>query len=324
MAKKRKISPLLVLFLLLLVCVGVLFGVRAYNAAQEKKAAQAEQDAKIVVIPEGEYTAVSVQNETDSYELRYADERWTLADDAEFPLDQAKVKLIREEASGLTALRRITEGDTLAAYGLDKPSATLTLSDGTNSYTIALSGAVNSHYYLQLTGDEAVYEVEGSLIANAALGRLGLISSDLLPTLTADNITGFSLSSGGTVLTLEREKTDDADVWYLVENGARTEASNDALASPLSSLTMLTINGCAAYRPDADTVSALGLAAPRTLTVSYSGSDNEAHTLVLEIGEKAADGTNYCVRQQGGDYVNLLSVQTLDTVLSLSADALRK
>lgn len=322
MAKKRK-SPLVWLLVILALCVGALLGVRAYNAAQAKKEAQDAENAKAVIIPKVDYHTVQVKNGADAFSLRYADERWTLAEDDTFPLDQSKTKRLTDIASGLTAVTRITNGDTLAAYGLAAPAATLTLTSDAETVTVMLGNPDNGHYYLKRDGDDAVYEIAGDLLTQASLGRLGLISPDLLPTLTAANITGFSVMSGSGALTLVRETTDDTDHWYIEQDGARAAAANEKLAVPLSSLTTLAINGCAAYRPTAAALASFGLDAPRVLTVSYSASDDQAHTLVLEIGDKTADGASYFVHQQGSDYVDLLSVSALDTVLTLDRATLQ-
>ncbi|ODU56505.1 MAG: hypothetical protein ABT01_03820 [Clostridium sp. SCN 57-10] len=322
MAKKRK-SPLLLLLVLLVLCVGALLGVRAYNAAQAKKEAQDAENAKIIIIPKADYHTVQVKNSADTFSLLYADERWTLAEDESFPLDQSKTARLTDIASGLTAITRITNGDTLEAYGLASPAATLTLTGETETITVMLGDPDNGHSYLKRGGDDAVYEIAGDLLTQASLGRLNLISPDLLPTLTAANITGFSVMSGNGILTLVRETVDKTDHWYIEQDGTRIAASNEKLAVPLSSLTTLTINGCAAYRPDAAALASFGLDAPRVLTVSYSAADNQAHTLVLEVGDKTADGANYFVHQQGSDYVDLLSVSALDTILTLERAALQ-
>ena len=119
--------------LILLAAVAVLIAaLLIVRSAKERSARQAEEEAAAeeaagVITEEAAYSALSYDNGTTALSFALDEEgNWTWADDPEFPLDDTTVTAMVDLLTSLKPQQTITEGDTLEAYGLDDPFATLT------------------------------------------------------------------------------------------------------------------------------------------------------------------------------------------------------
>ena len=108
-------------------------------------------------------TAMTVQTGAETLEFVRKDDAWQLASDPDFALDQDKVQRMANTACGLQTAWTVTAPAEPAAYGLDAPDVTVTVTDGESSWTAyfgADAGTDAGTCYL--TADDAsglVYEV---------------------------------------------------------------------------------------------------------------------------------------------------------------------
>ena len=156
----------LVLLLGILVGLGILLAVvsavKRSSAQREAEEAAAQDAASVITETEAAYSSLTYDNgsATLSFHLDEAG-KWVWSDDPEFPLDDSTIQSILTLLTNLKPQQTITEGDTLEAYGLDQPFATLTAAkpDG-GTLTISLGNTTtdgNSYYMLMNEQESPVY-----------------------------------------------------------------------------------------------------------------------------------------------------------------------
>lgn len=132
-------------------------------------------------------TAMTVQNSGDTLEFLYQDETWILADDPDAALDQVTVARMANTACHLTTTWAITAPAADAAYGLDAPNATVTLTDADGRAVILRFGALlptgnegdnGSCYLAASTAPGIVFETEAEHLAAFAATRASLIAQE--------------------------------------------------------------------------------------------------------------------------------------------------
>ena len=102
-------------------------------------------------------------------------------------------------------------------------------------------------------------------------------------------------------------------------NGTAIPSDNSAFTSLMAQLSSLAFDACYDYKGEADTLAACGLDTPvGVLTVTYG----EGETLTLAIGALDGAGDSYYAQLSGDPAVYLLSADSVDSLISLSAQEL--
>lgn len=165
MQKQKK--QLLVMVILLVIGILVYAGIGVYNKKQEEKQAAEEEANKITVTDMNcdDITSFSYQYEGELLEFVKEDGTWYYKADKSISIDQDVITSMLETASGLDAETAVTDYDTLSDYGLDTPSNTITMADGTNTVTLLLGNKneMLSQYYVKREEEDTVYLVSVSL-----------------------------------------------------------------------------------------------------------------------------------------------------------------
>lgn len=109
------------------ILLAVVSAVKRSSAQREAEEAAAQDAASVITETEAAYSSLTYDNgsATLSFHLDEAG-KWVWSDDPEFPLDDSTIQSILTLLTNLKPQQTITEGDTLEAYGLDQPFATLT------------------------------------------------------------------------------------------------------------------------------------------------------------------------------------------------------
>lgn len=337
--QKKTLGFLLCLVALLVV---LLVAVRAVNKNKAaEKAAESASSADAVTATGVEYTKLAYSNQTAtlSFEKDEAGQ-WYWADDPDFPLDNDYLAKITNTISGLSPQQTITDGDTLEAYGLDKPSVTLTAtaSDGSET-TFALGNEAaggSGSYYLLINGDEStVYVVDGSLHTELSNGIYAMMKLPELPVLSQEQIS--SISIGGAVQTTLTADAEPAKQSASSSSSAGASSSAkptvtvtwkasgqdvtayDTTTSLVSEVCAMTISACEDFKPTDDAVSLCGFDAPRAvLKVSYTDQNGSSQTLALTIANATADGKGCYVRLDGDTTIYSMSNGALQAILSVA------
>ncbi|MDE5619174.1 MAG: DUF4340 domain-containing protein [Ruminococcus sp.] len=179
--------------------------------------------------PDGQYKAV-VNDDGD----------WKL-DNREFSLDQTYMDALLTLVSDFTAETNYGEADSSkkSMYGLENPSETITLSDGTNNYKIYVGNIspTNDYYYIMVEGKNKVYTVDSIQGSVLKASRLMIKSKDLIP--YKDNeIKQITVKKDGKTvydLTFDTETS----TWSLPDEYSNLPFDQTAVTSMLTTVTRL-------------------------------------------------------------------------------------
>ena len=317
----------------LVVCCGAYAALRVWNDRQ------AQIDDTVYVTQLSDLTGLSLTNGQGELSFTKAEDAWQYDGDDAFPADQTAVEDLAEQVGSLAALRVIDDPEDLSAYGLDEPAlqASVTAGDGT-AVTLLLGDVSDSYCYAKRTDSDTVYTVSTDLPENLeSLELLDLAAIPDFPDLGTDTISSLTWESGGTTLTLTKTETtgtesgdSSADASTSSESSGETEpawdvngtaipSDNSTFTSLMAQVSSLAFDACYDYKGEADTLAECGLDTPvGVLTVTYG----EGETLTLTIGALDGAGDSYYAQLSGDPGVYLLSADSVDTLISLSAQEL--
>lgn len=331
----KQTKTLTVLAAALVVCGGAYAALRVWNDRQ------AQIDDTVYVTQLSDFTGLTLTNSAGTLSFTKDDDAWQYDGDDAFPADQEAVEDLAEQIGSLAAIRVINDPEDLSAYGLDEPAlqATVTAGDGT-AVTLLLGDVSDSYCYAKRTDSDTVYTISTDLPENLeSLELLDLAAIPNFPDLGTDTISSLTWESGGTTLTLTKTETEtagtekgdsSADTSSSSESAEETEpawdvngtaipSDNSAFTSLMAQVSSLAFDACYDYKGEADTLAACGLDTPvGVLTVTYG----EDETLTLTIGALDGTGDSYYAQLSGDPAVYLLSADSVDTLISLSAQEL--
>lgn len=333
--QKRTFRILLAIAVVLAVALAAVL-IYKNQAAQAQAEAEAEADA--VITQEQEYNALSYNNGSATLSFTLDENgSWVWADDPTFPLDQTTVTVIVDLISSLTPQQTITDGDTLEAYGLDNPTATLTASgaDGA-SLTLSLGKTTTDgqSYYMMMNEDQStVYIIAGTLYDYLSTPIYDMCILPEIPDLAEENLDSITVTGTvTTALTAAREETEASDgeetdgeetdtqaVTVTWTDGEGTDVTeNQQLTALLTELETFTLTKCADYRPSDEAVSLCGFDAPAAVAEIVSGST----TFTITVGGATLDGTGYYVRIDDDTTIYQATTASVDTLLEVAAGGL--
>ena len=319
----------------LVVCGGAYAALRVWNDQQ------AQVDDTVYVTQLSDFTALSFTNAQGELSFTKVEDAWQYDGDASFPADQEAVEDLAEQVGSLAAIRVIDDPEDLSAYGLDEPAlqASVTAGDGT-AVTLLLGDVSDSYCYAKRTDSDTVYTISTDLPENLeSLELLDLAAIPDFPDLGTDTISSLTWESGGTTLTLTKAEAEtagtesgdsSADASSSSEsaegtepardvNGTAIPSDNSTFTSLMAQVSSLAFDACYDYKGEADTLAECGLDTPvGVLTVTYG----EDETLTLTIGALDGTGDSYYAQLSGDPGVYLLSADSVDTLISLSAQEL--
>ena len=312
----------------LVVCGGAYAALRVWNDRQ------AQIDDTVYVTQLSDLTGLSLTNGQGELSFTKAEDVWQYDGDDAFPADQEAVEDLAEQVGSLAAIRVIDDPEDLSAYGLDEPAlqVTVTAGDGT-AVTLLLGDVSDSYCYAKRTDSDTVYTVSTDLPENLeSLELLDLAAIPDFPDLGTDTISSLTWESGGTTLTLTKTENGDssADASSSSESAEETEhawdvngtaipSDNSAFTSLMAQISSLAFDACYDYKGEAETLAECGLDTPvGVLTVTYG----EGETLTLTIGALDGAGDSYYAQLSGDPAVYLLSADSVDALISLSAQEL--
>ena len=331
----KQTKTLTVLAAALVVCGGAYAALRVWNDQQ------AQVDDTVYVTQLSDFTGLTLTNSAGTLSFTKDDDAWQYDGDDAFPADQEAVENLAEQVGSLAAIRVINDPEDLSAYGLDEPAlqASVTAGDGT-AVTLLLGDVSDSYCYAKRTDSDTVYTVSTDLPENLeSLELLDLAAIPDFPDLGTDTISSLTWESGGTTLTLTKTETETAGTengdssadassssesaegtehaWDV--NGTAIPSDNSTFTSLMAQISSLAFDACYDYKGEADTLAACGLDTPVwVLTVTYG----EDETLTLTIGALDGTGDSYYAQLSGDPAVYLLSADSVDSLISLSAQEL--
>ena len=297
--KKYKSLVILLIVLVVLVVAYVVTG------QLKKKSAEKENEQKqIAVLDMSDITSIQYTNGTDTMSFIKEGGTWYSESDKEFPLQQSSLKTMAETFGTLSANRELTDGDTLADYGLEEPQYTITLKDADGAQQNIYTGnAAGEDYYMTVGDKEKIYTVDYSVVNAMNFDLDSMLQKDTFPSIGADNIKKVTITKVGETTEYDADNSDQSDDITAIGGGLGAAYFVD----------------CVDYSVQADELAQYGLdeAQRTTVTVVYTDSDDKEQTFILYVGGRdESDAYNY-VQMDGSKMVNTMTKETVNSILNI-------
>ena len=288
--QRRLIAFLSMVLGILVVAVLLAAGFR-YHQYRQTLASAAESGQNAITATQHPYTALAYSNGdmTLSFTVDPETDRWTWADDPDFPLDDSTVT----DAGGAT---------TTLTFGK-------TTTDGTS-------------YYALKNGDEStVYIYDGALVEKMAIPIYSMMELPVLPALTGKTLVSITFDGEvPTVLTAQRAEGSDEATW---RSGGANVTDAPAVQGLLGELEMLTLTRCVDYQPTDKAVSLCGFDAPAAqMEAVYSTEGGAEQTFFLTVGAQSLDGSGRYIRLGGDPTIYEATADSLTHLLAIAAGGL--
>ena len=297
--KKYKSLVILLTVLVVLVVAYVVTG------QLKKKSAEKENEQKqIAVLDMSDITSIQYTNGTDTMSFIKEGGTWYSESDKEFPLQQSSLKTMAETFGTLSANRELTDGDTLADYGLEEPQYTITLknADG-EEQNIYIGNAAGEDYYMTVGDKEKIYTVDYSVVNAMNFDLDSMLQKETFPSIGSDNIKKVTITKAGETTEYDADNSDQSDDITAIGGGLGAAYFVD----------------CVDYSVQADELAQYGLdeAQRTTVTVVYTDSDDKEQTFTLYVGGRdESDAYNY-VQMEGSKMVNTMTKETVNSILNI-------
>lgn len=297
--KKYKSLVILLTVLVVLVVAYVVTG------QLKKKSAEKENEQKqIAVLDMSDITSIQYTNGTNTMSFIKEGGTWYSESDKEFPLQQSSLKTMAETFGTLSANRELTDGDTLADYGLEEPQYTITLKDADGEQQNIYTGnAAGEDYYMTVGDKEKIYTVDYSVVNAMNFDLDSMLQKDTFPSIGADNIKKVTITKVGETTEYDADNSDQSDDITAIGGGLEAAYFVD----------------CVDYSVQADELAQYGLdeAQRTTVTVVYTDSDDKEQTFILYVGGRdESDAYNY-VQMDGSKMVNTMTKETVNSILNI-------
>ena len=304
------------------------------HSAEKQAEEEAAQEAASAITEDHGYTSLTYTNCTATLSFTQdEDGNWIWADDPEFPLDDSTITYIIQILQSLKPQQTITDGDTLEAYGLDQPSATLTATDAETGETLKLTFGKattdgTSYYMLMNDAESPVYIVSDTLYDYLSTPIYDMCVLPELPVLTEETLNSLTIQGAvETTLTAAHNEsvgTDGEETSSVTWTSGETDVTdNETLQSLLDELSTLSFTKCADYKPSDEAVELCGFGSPTAvLTASYVTDSGTEGTLTLTLGTKNVDGDSYYARMDDDTTIYLISASAVSALVTAASSGL--
>lgn len=222
----KRTGKLIALLAVLAVAVAAYFVASAIAKREESKN-DTPDETKISIIDKEttDLVSVTIKAAGSDYTVGQSDGKYTLKDDADFPLDQDRAKDIAAAVTSVSADRKVADtGADSSEYGLDSPLYTVTAKYSGGAEMTFRIGSYNRHtdsYYMSIAGEDTVYLVSKTMTSPLGYTMKDLIVNETLtePDEKFDALTGikvaFSDGTGFRYSLVSDESEDAEDTWAL-------------------------------------------------------------------------------------------------------------
>ncbi|MBU5625602.1 DUF4340 domain-containing protein [Oscillibacter sp. MSJ-2] len=324
----RQKKTLMALAAVLIVLAALTWLLRSCNAKEEQRRQEEQQnlaDTRVLETEEDQtYSAISYDNgQVNLSFARDEADKWYWVDDPDFPLNGYYLDRISQLVIDLHPMQTITEGDTMEAYGLEEPAASLKAAAAGGEETVLLFGKTTSDgsYYMKTSDSDTVYVVSDELRESMNKGIYDMAEIPDIPTFTGANLRSVRVESPAQDLTLSVEAEDgDEASWIFGDTDMTDHETVSALADELAGLRF---TACVDYRPTDEAVALCGLGSPQvTITVYYVPDGGSETTFKMSVGNAAADGNGYYARMEGDTTIYSVAKDSVQALLSIAQSGL--
>ena len=354
--ERRTVTILLsivgVLFLALLIVFGMIYREGREEALAGTDSAVAGFAASGAPVDFGAYTALRWYNGTATLSFALDEEgEWVWADGPDFPLNSDTVTSVLETLTTLKFQQTLPAGESMAEYGLDTPSATLTATAGTGEQTLAFGKTTTDgdSYYMQMNGDETtVYIVADTLMKLMRTPIYDMCALPELPDLGERNLRAITIQgpapepesaeengeeeAGGLepaeeperpTVTLNARRSSGEDQPALWFEGSDNVTASPLLQDLLYDLKTMSMAKCVDYFPSEEAAEICGFqSADAILKVEYAANGMD-QTFTLTVGARMPDESGRYVRLEEGGAIYALSTDSVDALMTISVAGMR-
>lgn len=158
-----KSKQLIIGVVILVLCVGGYFGLRAYNANEEKK--EAAKTMTPVGVNQEDVTGFTYVYDEGILIFEKDGDNWLYKDNTELDMTEDTINSMLETVCTLTSEEMVT-AENLSDYGFDTPENTITLitAEGTTEIVIGMYNDMLSKYYMNINGSKDMYLIAGDVV----------------------------------------------------------------------------------------------------------------------------------------------------------------
>ena len=324
--QRRLIAFLSMVLGILVVAVLLAAGFR-YHQYRQTLASAAESGQNAITATQHPYTALAYSNGdmTLSFTVDPETDRWTWADDPDFPLDDSTVTELCGLVAGLKPQQTLVPEDTMESYQLDDPQAYLTVTDAggaTTTLTFGKTTTDGTSYYALKNGDEStVYIYDGALVEKMAVPIYSMMELPVLPALTGKTLVSITFDGEvPTVLTAQRAENGGGEATW--RSGGANVTDAPAVQGLLRELETLTLSRCVDFKPTDEAVTLCGFDAPAAqVKAAYRTEGGAEQSFTLTVGAQSLTGGRY-VRIGGDTTIYEMSADSLTNLLAIAAGGL--
>ncbi|MDD2979434.1 MAG: DUF4340 domain-containing protein [Hespellia sp.] len=303
-SKKQK--PVLVLLIVLVVLILAYVGLNVYNNGQDKKA---EEEAKADTIYVTDIDSIQYMDyDFGSGETTFecVDDTWYYTQDKDFPLDESYPSSMAKTLGSLKADRELTDGDSLADYGLENPGCTVKVKDADGVETdIYIGNATGDYYYVTVGTEGKVYTVASTEFSDMQTAVTDMAALDTFPTIGSGNLKKVEITENDTTTTIDSENDDDAE----------------KIATSAGGLSVVALDTVADYSADEAALKKFGLEETTSTKVVVTYTDNkEEKTITFYLGTEDGNGNRY-MKLANSDIVYQVKTSTCDNILGVTDDS---
>ena len=351
--ERQTVTVLLTVLAVLSAAVLIVLGIR-YRSARDPQESPSAQGGDLAV-PAGDHSSLTYYNGSVTLSFSLDEEnRWVWTDDPLFPLDPSAVETILEDLETLKPQQTLSiEGESLETYGLEPPSATISLTNAAGTVTEMAFGKTTTDeksYYMMKNHDAStLYIVDGALYRHMQTPIYGMCRLPALPLLTEKNLQSLTVQPPAPAPQEGEEEPAAAPpavtyvarwaevsqkaLWFRGDDDVTGQEEVKALVRSLPSLGLAQ---CVDYRPSREAVTICGFDSPAAvLTARYTlqesqeekdkskqteqdGAPGQEKTFLMEVGGEALDGENRYVRLGGDETIYAMRADLVEPLLTLA------
>ncbi len=327
--KKRQTLTIIILCILLVLMGGGYYLLIRHQVAEQKK--EEEQTEEAISLNEMAVDSIehfSYQRGKTSLGFRKKDSKWSMEEDASFPLDMTRIENMLGEVAEFTADQLVNDAcEDLSEYSLDAPELVVDAEDSEgNTVHIAVGPESMSGggRYAYCNDSSRIYLVSTSLYTSFDYDREQLMDLPQMPSVTGEQVTYFRWKSRkGRNFEASYDETNsefkNADSWSIDQPYSQAVAGDqEKLKELFANLEGLTLSAGAEYHCSKAQLKKYGLDDPvGELLVKYSDGEKDIlKTLRLSVGKSSGEG--HYVKLGGDKGVYIMEDTSLDAILELT------
>lgn len=285
------------------ISIGAFIGVKSKNDKETKKQEESLADNVLFNLDSDTLNKIEVKSPDISYTAELNGEKWVMDSSAEdtFELNQTTLQGICTYFAQLTADTSYGEAtdENKAKYGLTEPY-TVTVSDGTNEYTLHLGdkSPTGDYYYAFTDTKNNIYAVPASYAESIITTRLSIKDDNFIPYKDYE-VVGMTLKKNGETV-YELTYNSETSLWELPEEYAMLTVNQTRPENIVTLITRLTaeqmleesdddIVNYGFDEPDAEFTVKGSDGTEKTMLMKYYGKDAKTYIHVYMTDSKQVE-----------------------------------